>query len=67
MKIFSDKVRKVLSTLTIFIVLMKFVEFEENQLARILEKLVTIYRIVETIDTLVSKYNSINKDIDLKN
>ena len=67
MKIFNDKTRKVISTLAIVIVLMRLVEFEENQLARFLEILTMLYRIVKTVDSLVSKNGSIDKDIDLEN
>ena len=67
MKIFNDKTRKVISTLAIVIVLMRLVEFEENQLARFLEILTMLYRIVKTVDSLVSKNGSMDKDIDLEN
>lgn len=59
---FKDKIRKVASTIAIVCCMLRLIEIEENQLAKILEILITIYRILNTLEGLITKGNSSNID-----
>ncbi|MGI4775336.1 MAG: hypothetical protein ACRYE9_00115 [Janthinobacterium lividum] len=64
MKIFNKDTKKIAYTLIIVLCLLRLIEIEENQLAKILEILLTIFRILSTLDSIISNTKSADVNID---
>lgn len=57
MKIFNKDTKNIIGTLAMIFCLLRLVEMEENALAKVLEILLVIYRILIIVDSVISKFN----------